>query len=75
MVHCCVTKGIVEDQGPACGAFVVLPEPRREFIEVLQPRGLLVPQEVLFVELGKLGLIDDTELTEFGPFYLAGTEV
>jgi hypothetical protein len=35
MVHCCVTEGVVEDQGPACGAFVVLPEPRREFVQVL----------------------------------------
>ena len=53
MVHCCVTEGVVEDQGPACVAFVVLPEPHCEFVKVLQPRGLLVPQEVLFIELGE----------------------
>ena len=35
MVHCCVTEGVVEDQGPTCGAFVVLPEPHREFVQVL----------------------------------------
>ena len=37
-----VAFGVVEDQGPARSAFVVLPEPRGEAIDELQPRRSLV---------------------------------
>jgi hypothetical protein len=36
------TESIVQDQRPAGGAFVVLPQPGRESVEVQKPRGLLI---------------------------------
>ena len=51
-----VVESVVDDQGPACGALVVLPEPRRKFVQVVQPRSLVVPAKVFLVQLGRLRL-------------------
>ena len=50
-----VAFGVVEDQGPAPSAFVVLPEPRGEAIEEFQPRRSLVALPGLWID--RRGLI------------------
>lgn len=55
MKQCCMTEAVVYLQRPSSRAFVLLPEPRGELVEVGQPRGLLVAVEVLLVEGRHLG--------------------
>ncbi len=50
------TEDVVQDQRPAGSAFVVLPQPSRELVEVQKPRSLLVPRECLGVQLRKMHL-------------------
>lgn len=50
------TEDVVQDQRPAGSAFVVLPQPSRELVEVQKPRSLLVPRECLGVEFRKMHL-------------------
>ena len=37
-----MTEGVVQDQRPAGGAFIVLPQPGRQPVQIQEPRGLLV---------------------------------
>ena len=37
-----MTEGVVQDQRPAGGAFIVLPQPGRHPVQIQEPRGLLV---------------------------------
>ena len=55
MKQCCMTEAVVYLQRPSSRAFVLLPEPRGELVEVGQPRGRLVAVEVLVVEGRHLG--------------------
>ena len=50
-----MTEAVVDVQSPASLAFVLLPKPRGELVEVGQPRGLLVAVKVLLVEGRHLG--------------------
>jgi len=52
-----VSFGVVEDQSPARGAFVVLPEPRGEAVDELQPRRCFVTLPGLRVDRRGLGRI------------------
>ncbi len=57
---CCCPGRMVDRRatGPAGSAFVVLPQPDCELVQVQEPRGLLIVRKVFGVELGdKLGLI------------------
>jgi hypothetical protein len=45
------TESIVKDRRPAVSAFVVLPQPGGEFVQVQEPRGLLISAEYSFVKL------------------------
>jgi hypothetical protein len=49
-------EGVVQDQSPAGSAFVVLPQPGRELVEIQEPPSLLVAREILVVKFGKRSL-------------------
>ncbi len=50
-----MAQDIVDDQRPAGLATVVLPEPRSDLVQVGEPRGLLVAEKVLLIEVGHFG--------------------
>ena len=47
-------EGVVQDQRPAIGAFLVLPQPDRKSVKIQQPDCLRIPGEALGVEFRKL---------------------
>jgi len=44
------TEDVVQDQHPADSAFVVLPQPGREFVEVQKARGLLIASKHFLIQ-------------------------
>jgi hypothetical protein len=51
-----VAESVLQDQRPAGSAFVVLPQPGRELVEIQEPPSLLVAREILVVKFGKRSL-------------------
>ena len=52
-----MSEGVVQDQRPAGGTFVVLPQPGRQPVEIQEPRGLLVATKRSLVQFReKLGI-------------------
>ena len=49
-------EGVVQDQSPAGSAFVVLPQPGRQPVEVEEPRSLLVATKRAIVQFRELVL-------------------
>ncbi len=56
MVGRCASEGVVQDERPASGVFLVLPHPGRQLVQVKQPGGLRVAGESLVIEFRKLVL-------------------